>query len=202
MLWKVGEICEKKEQSRVRQGNLFYRGDLWSCWEKKFWQELVCLSLLGKYLIRAQLFKRQITQSKGWITIHWVSVKKTSCTTHRIEIYLINGFVNPSNNRGQVSLFWLSAIFNINRWTLSECRKFFENVKKSQKATTVSSMVKSLHSSKDTIDNIFRYVKLWITNCQLTAKPWSCKLGQPLRWNFAHLCRLTWSDLHFGSEKF
>lgn len=76
MLWKVGEICEKKEQSRVRQGNLFYRGDLWSCWEKKFWQELVCLSLLGKYLIRAQLFKRQITQSKGWITIHWVSVKK------------------------------------------------------------------------------------------------------------------------------
>lgn len=115
MLWKVGEICEKKEQSRVRQGNLFYRGDLWSCREKKFWQELVCLSLLGKYLIRAQLFKRRITQSNGWITIHWVSVKKTSCTTHRIEIYLINGFVNPSNNRGQVSLFWLSAIFNINR---------------------------------------------------------------------------------------
>lgn len=115
MLWKVGEICEKKEQSRVRQGNLFYRGDLWSCREKKFSQELVCLSLLGKYLIRAQLFKRQITQSNGWITIHWVSVKKTSCTTHRIEIYLIYGFVNPSNNRGQVSFFWLSAIFNINR---------------------------------------------------------------------------------------
>ena len=115
MLWKVGEICEKKEQLRVRQGNLFYRGDLWSCREKKFWQGLVCLSLLGKYLLRAQLFKRRITQSNGWITIHWVSVKKTSCTTHRIEIYLINGFVNPSNNRGQVSLFWLSAIFNINR---------------------------------------------------------------------------------------
>ena len=115
MLWKVGEICEKKEQSRVRQGNLFYRGDLWSCREKKFWQELVCLSLLGKYLIRVQLFKRRLTQSNGWIAIHWVSVNKTSCTTHRVEIYLIDGFVNLSNNRGQVSLLWLSEIFNINR---------------------------------------------------------------------------------------
>ena len=63
-------------------------------------------------------------------------------------------------------------------------------------------MVKSLHSSKDTIDNIFRYVKLRIKNCQLTTKPWSCKLGRPLRWNFAHLCRLTSSDLHLGPKSF
>ena len=114
MLWKVGEICEKKEQS-VWDKKTCSTEETFGHAERNFWQELVCLSLLGKYLIRAQLFKRQITQSNGWITIHWVSVKKTSCTTHRIEIYLINGFVNPSNNRGQVSLFWLSAIFNINR---------------------------------------------------------------------------------------
>ena len=47
------------------------------------------------------MFKSWIALSIGVISIQWISISKTNCTTHWIEIYLVDRAIHLLNNWGQ-----------------------------------------------------------------------------------------------------